>query len=171
MNIVLAPAEPSLAEWWFEDRLDPETRRYNPLAPSSVESLRERLSKASSNLTDYEKSDSFFWIVKSGEEIVGHVTLQNINRMMRTAEIGYGVTRMARGRGVGTRQVRLLAEIVFSLTPIRKLIALVHEQNTPSRKLLENVGFRQEGVLREHYLVNGVATNEVIYGLLKGEII
>src|SRR4051812_47127616 len=107
MEIEFGPAELSLADWWFEDRKDPETRKYNPLAPSTVDSLRERLSKASSDLSDYEKADSFFWIVKEGGSVVGHVTMQNINRMMRTAEIGYGVTLTARGRGIGAKEVRL----------------------------------------------------------------
>jgi ribosomal-protein-alanine N-acetyltransferase len=43
----------------------------------------------------------------------------------------------------------------------------VHEENLPSRKLLENVGFHQEGILREHYLVNGKPANEIIFGLLR----
>jgi [ribosomal protein S5]-alanine N-acetyltransferase len=171
MEILIDSADPSLATWWFEERKDPETRRYNPLAPSSVESLRERLSKASSDLAEYERADSFLWIIRSGKEPIGHVSLQNINRMMRTAEIGYGVTQSARGRGIGARVVRLVAQNVFAQTPIRKLIAFVHEQNLPSCKLLEKVGFRQEGLLRQHYIVNGVAANEAIYGLLKEELI
>jgi ribosomal-protein-alanine N-acetyltransferase len=171
MNIILAPAETGTATWWYSDRQDPETQKYNPLAPSSIDSLKERLSRASSSLTDFNQADSFFWVAKSDSEVVGHVTMQNINRMMLTAEIGYGVSRHARGRGVGTFEVRLLVRSAFEQTPLRKLIAFVHEDNQPSRRLLEKVGFHQEGLLREHYLVNGLPTNEVIYGLLKGEVI
>ncbi len=167
MNIVLAPADPALAEWWYEDRKDHDTRRFNPLAPSTIESLRERLLKASSDLAEFEKADSFFWSIRCGSEVAGHVTLHNINKMMCTAEIGYGISVNARKRGVGTMAVRLLAKNVFTLTPIRKLIAIVHEDNAASRKVLEKAGFKQEGLLREHFVINGEIANEAIYGLLR----
>lgn len=171
MSITFAPSDPALAEWWFQDRQEAETLRFNPLAPSTVESLKERLSKASSDLGLFDTSDSYFWFVKEDDRIVGHVTMQNINRMMLTAEIGYGISSSFRGRGLATLAVHKLAKEAFSRTSLRKLIAFVHEGNVPSRKALEKVGFRQEGVLREHYLVNGVPTDEVIYGLLRSDLI
>jgi ribosomal-protein-alanine N-acetyltransferase len=171
MTIELLPPDPSVAEWWYRDRQDPDAIQYNPLAPATVESLRERLAKSSSDLANLDKADAFFWVAKRGDEIVGHVTMQNINRSMLTAEIGYGVSRQVRGQGIGTLEVRLLAQNVFSQTRLRKLIAFVHEDNLASRKLLENVGFREEGLLREHYLVNGKPANEVIYGLLKSDLV
>lgn len=168
-EITFSPADPKLAEWWFNDRQESETVRFNPLSPSTIETLQERLSKASSDLTLFETSESYFWFVKKAEEIVGHVTMQNINRMMLTAEIGYGISPQFRGRGFAGFAIRKLASDVFSKTPIRKLIAFVHEENISSRKALENAGFHLEGVLREHYLVNGLPTNEIIYGLLRSE--
>ena len=89
---------------------------------------------------------------------------------MGTAEIGYGVSASARGQGIGVQAVRVISKRIFAQTPLRKLIAFVHEDNAPSRKLLERVGFQGEGLLREHYLVNGIPSNEVIYGLLRDEI-
>lgn len=171
MIIDLMSVTTELAEWWNRMRQDSETVRYNPLAPSTIESLRERLTHASSNLEDYETADSYFWAVRFCNDLVGHVTLQNINRMMLTAEIGYGISSLARGKGIGTEAVQQVARNVFEFTPIRKLIAFVHEDNAASKKLLEKVGFRQEGLLREHFIVNGKTANEVIYGLLKRDFL
>ena len=75
---------------------------------------------------------------------------------MLTAEVGYGVDAKAWGQGVGT-------------AAIRKLIAFVHEDNIASRRLLEKAGFVQEGLLREHYLVNGIPADEAVYGLLRSD--
>jgi ribosomal-protein-alanine N-acetyltransferase len=167
MDVTLAPADPALAEWWYEARQEAETLKYNPLAPSTIDSLRDRILRASSNFRDFDKADSYFWVIKFSGEIAGHVTVQNINRMMLTAEIGYGVIANFRGKGIGSRAIRQLAQKAFTESPVRKLIAFVHEDNLPSRKLLENVGFHQEGILREHYLVNGNPANEIIFGLLR----
>jgi [ribosomal protein S5]-alanine N-acetyltransferase len=170
MKISLAPADPNLAEWWLESRQEAETVKFNPLAPSTVEQLRERLSKSCSDLAIFDKAESFFWAINVDDEIVGHLTMQNINRMMLTAEIGYGVSTHARGRGIATLAIQTLAKNVFSQTPLRKLIAFVHEDNLPSRNALAKVGFKQEGLLREHYLVNGKVANEAIYGLLRSDL-
>jgi catechol 2,3-dioxygenase-like lactoylglutathione lyase family enzyme len=52
---------------------------------------------------------------------------------------------------------------------LRRLVAYVAEGNIASRRILEKVGFIQEGICREHYLINGIPTNEVLYGLLRSD--
>ena len=63
-----------------------------------------------------------------------------------------------------------MTQRTFSESPLRKLIAYVHEDNAASRKVLEKAGYEAEGLLREHYLINGMPVNEVIYGVLRREI-
>ena len=86
---------------------------------------------------------------------------------MLTAEIGYGIASEARGNGYATEAVRQVTRRAFAESPLRRIIAYVHEANTASTKVLENAGYIAEGLLREHYLINGVPTNEVIYGILR----
>jgi [ribosomal protein S5]-alanine N-acetyltransferase len=112
---------------------------------------------------------NFQWLVRCDGELVGNVSLQGINRSMLTGEIGYGVAATARGRGISTSAIKELTKRIFAQTPLRKLIAYVHEDNAPSRKALARVGYREEGLLREHYLINGKPVNEIIYGILKHE--
>jgi ribosomal-protein-alanine N-acetyltransferase len=64
-----------------------------------------------------------------------------------------------------------MTEDAFRQTPLRKLIAYVHEENTASTRVLEKAGYTREGLLREHYLVNGLPANEIIYGILRQEVI
>jgi len=58
---------------------------------------------------------------------------------------------------------------VFAETTLRKLIAMVHDQNQASCRVLEKLGFQEEGLLREHYVISGEARDEVLYGLLRRE--
>ena len=67
--------------------------------------------------------------------------------------------------------LRLVTRRALNETPLRKLIAYVHEDNVASRRVLEKVGYRAEGLLREHYVTNGMAVNEVIYGMLRREVV
>lgn len=89
---------------------------------------------------------------------------------MLTAEIAYGIAPEARGNGYATEAVRLVTQRAFTESPLRRLIAYVHEGNLASRRVLEKAGYTLEGVLREHYIVNGVPVNEIFYGILRREI-
>ena len=169
MEIKFLAADPALAEFFYEHRQDPENKRFNPLLPSTLESLRERLSKASSDWNEFETAESFLWFLELDSKLIGIASVQNINRMMMTAEIGYGISTEVRGQGLATKAVHSLTKQAFEQTPLRKLIAFVHEDNKPSRKLLEKIGYINEGTLREHYLINGEPANEVIYGILRRE--
>lgn len=85
MKIILIAANPDIAELFYEYRQDPETKKYNPLAVADIEALRTRLSNSSSDLSEIEKAETFFWFVQSEGKICGNVTISNINRMMQTA--------------------------------------------------------------------------------------
>lgn len=170
-QITFGPPDASLAAMMHEWRQDPIMKKYNPLAPSTVENLRDRLGKSSGDLGEFEKADAFFWFIQLSGEFVGNISCQNINRQMLTAEIGYNVISSARSKGIATQALRAITQRLFSETSLRKLIAYVHEDNLPSIKVLKNSGYQQEGLLREHYLVNGQPANEIIFGLLKKEAV
>lgn len=136
----------------------------------NLSELEARLTDACSDWKLYEVKDSFFWFISDGKEVVGTASLQNINRMMLTAEIGYGVFADYRERGIATQIVHKLTTDTFQNSNLRKLIAFVHEQNIASRSVLEKSGYIKEGLLREHYLVNTLPVNEVIYGILRKDI-
>lgn len=48
---------------------------------------------------------------------------------------------------------------------LNKLYAQTGAFNAPSIRLLERVGFRQEGVLRQHHELNGVLWDDAIFSL------
>jgi [ribosomal protein S5]-alanine N-acetyltransferase len=171
MSIALVPYRRDFLETLFAWRNEPVMRRYNPVEELALESLHASCSTARSDFVHFKDAEMFFWFIKSQEQLVGNISVRNINRRMQTAEIGYGIAAEARGNGYATAAVRLVTQRTFSESPLRKLVAYVHEDNLPSRKVLENVGYKSEGLLREHYLVNGMPVNEIIYGILRREAI
>jgi len=144
--------------------------RHNPLKPQDLEQCRKRIMAEGHDLKSAARRESYRWFARLDGKIVGSASLSGISEMMKTAEIGYGLDEAWHGRGLGTRMVRMLVEKVFAETDLRKLVAFVHDKNIPSRRLLEKLGFKKEGFLREHYLINGRPENEVLYGLLRGEL-
>lgn len=168
-SIELVAGTPEYADVSFQWRSEAATLRYNPLAATNLEQFRERVAKGCSDLSDLTAASEFQFFVRVDGEVVGAVTLKNISQMMMYGEIGYTIAEKAQGRGIGTAAVHAFVDKIFRETKIRRLFAYVAEENMASRKLLEKIGFVQEGVCREHYVINGVATNEVYYGLLRKE--
>ena len=86
------------------------------------------------------------------------------------AELGYVVAAWARGRGVGTRALRLIARYGFDVLQLERLEALVQPGNEVSQALAARVGFQREGLLRAHSLVRGERKDRVMMSLLRGEL-
>jgi GNAT superfamily N-acetyltransferase len=60
-------------------------------------------------------------------------------------EIGYGLAAPSRGDGLGTRAVDTMLRWLASRPDVDSVIADVAVGNTPSRKLLERLGFTASG--------------------------
>jgi RimJ/RimL family protein N-acetyltransferase len=92
---------------------------------------------------------SIDWIAVGDEDdLLASVALMGIDRRAYTAEIGYWVARDARGRGVATRAVRLVAEWAASELGLTTLEIVVHEDNAPSHAVARAAGFAETGERR-----------------------
>lgn len=65
--------------------------------------------------------------------------------------------------------VEKVLEFGFKKMQLNRIEALIDENNTPSKKLLDYFGFSREGNLRGHYLVDGIFEDSVLYSLLRSE--
>jgi ribosomal-protein-alanine N-acetyltransferase len=154
---------------FIEWRNQPLSVRHNPLDTMTRNEIAKMLESEGSDLADLKEHQTYRWFIEHDRDVVGNVTLKNISHSMGYAEIGYGVAEKHHRRGIATAAVRLMVEKVFSETRLRKLVAFVHDKNQPSRRVLEKLGFQAEGLLREHYLINGKAADEILYSVLKHE--
>lgn len=169
VNIELVQSQPEYAELWDKWRREPDSLRHNPLVLTDIANLRQRMQACCSDLSNLSVAKEFQFFVRWNDQLVGVVNLNNVNLMMMTAELGYGIGQEFQGKGLGTEAIRCFVDKVFNETKLRKLYAFVADANIASRRLLERVGFAQEGHCREHFIVNGSATNEVLYGVLRTE--
>lgn len=167
--IKLIETNPKYVELWHAWRAEPNTLKFSPIAVTSLEKLKERMALMSSDLSNLKGAEEFQFFIQCDEKLVGTVSLKNISHMMMYGEIGYDVGQEFQNKGIGTQAVSQFVATIFSKTAIRRLFAYVAEDNLPSRKLLEKVGFQQEGICREHFIINGKPTNEILYGMLRSD--
>jgi RimJ/RimL family protein N-acetyltransferase len=118
-----------------------------------------------------EGTVSNFAITEGGGPL-GSVGVRWVEPEQGVAEIGYWVAAEARGRGLCTRAVRLVSRWAIADCGAERLQLRADEQNLASRKVAENAGFTQEGVLRSSRYNRrlGRRVDFVMYSLLRGEL-
>jgi [ribosomal protein S5]-alanine N-acetyltransferase len=158
-----------VARAFIEWRNQPLSIQHNPLKTMTRAEIAKMLLSEGSDLADLNKYETYRWFVELNQDVVGNVSLKNISHSMGYAEIGYGIAESHHGQGIATEAVRLLVAKVFNEAALRKLMAFVHDKNQSSRRVLEKLRFRQEGLLREHYLINGKPVDEILYSILRQE--
>ena len=167
MHIDLVPFSPEYLPLFFRWRQQASTRRHNPLDVLDLAALHASL--AAEPTAPAPDVPGCRWFVRADGAVVGSVSYKNVNTTMGYAEIAYGFCETVHGRGIGTAAVRQMVDRVFAETTLRRLVAYVHDTNAASCRLLERLGFTREGLLREHFVIQGEPANEVAYGLLRRE--
>lgn len=109
--------------------------------------------------------------IKKNKRHIGNITLHLIDWRNRNAEIGILIgNRKFRGKGYATEAIRLVAEHAFAKLNLRKLYAGMIKGNEASKRVFEKAGFKIEGILREHFYLNGKYLDCYRLGLLKTEL-
>jgi RimJ/RimL family protein N-acetyltransferase len=83
------------------------------------------------------------------------------------ATVGCWVAAGERGRGVGTRALRLVADWTFATTGVIRLDAFIMVGNVASERMTERAGFTREGILRAWDLLRGEPVDCVAYARLR----
>ena len=99
--------------------------------------------------------------------LAGQVTVDNIVRgALRSGYLGYWIDRSAAGRGMASLAVALVADHAFAQVGLHRLQADIRPENRPSQRLVERLGFRQEGLLRRYLDIDGDWRDHLSYALL-----
>ena len=110
-----------------------------------------------------------FAIVEDGE-LAGAVNLSGIVRgVFENAYLGYWVDGARAGRGLATTAVRLALDHAFGAAGLHRVQAAVIPRNAASVRVLEKVGFREEGVALRYLRIAGVWEDHRLYALTREE--
>lgn len=121
---------------------DPEVVQYEPYC---VFSLEESKSEAIRRARDGE-----FWAVclRDGGKLIGNLYLGK--QEYGTYELGYVFNKKYQGQGFVTESAGALLDHAFSCLRARRIIALCNPDNAKSWRVLERLGMRREGHLKQN---------------------
>lgn len=118
------------------------------------------------NQTNKTRFDCVFTI---NDEIVGMGGLSNISSLDSNASLYIYLSPQYWGCGNGTTALKLLCEYGFKNLKLNKIYLYTFANNIRANKLYEKIGFKLEGILREHTMHNGKLNDRYMFGLLKNE--
>lgn len=84
-------------------------------------------------------------------------------------EIGYVVTKEARGRGVAQRCLRLVTDWALDGLGLARVELHIDPENAASLRVAERCGYIREGMLRSLHFKGDERGDVVIYSLLPGD--
>jgi RimJ/RimL family protein N-acetyltransferase len=113
-----------------------------------------------------------FALAEPGDQgvVLGGCLLEHVRPGQGCAGVGYWLAPGARGRGVATHAVRVLAGWAFAELALARLEVTCGPDNEASQRVAERCGFAREGLLRSHVPFKGARRDSVIYSLLPGEL-
>lgn len=105
----------------------------------------------------------------SGNRLIGTVGLNNIDMRLDRAEIGYELNRAWWGKGIMTEVVPSALFHAFHVLGLDRLTALIQPGNHASISLVEKLGFRSGGLLRNYIKVAGESRDVLSYRLMSSD--
>ena len=103
---------------------------------------------------------------RDSDVVLGGVSLNNVSPARGRAAVGYWLAPEARGRGVATRAVRLLAGWAFDSLGVARLELTCGPDNHASQRVAARCGFTREALLRAHMPFKGGRRDTIVFGLL-----
>ena len=111
-----------------------------------------------------------FMIRRSDNALLGAITLDNIRRgPAQAGTTGYWIGQPYARNGYMKEAIEAVVHYAFRTLDLSRIEAGCLPENTPSRRLLEQCGYKYEGVAQSYLQINGRWRNHVLYANLRND--
>jgi ribosomal-protein-alanine N-acetyltransferase len=168
-RLILKKLTPEIYKDLFENYSDTAIKEY--FGFTTDEELNAEKENYAKGIATFNRSFINFAITeKETGNVIGFCGFHTWYPKHLRAEIGYSLNDdIHKRKGYMTETLDAVLRYGFGIAKLHRVEALIAEENEASLKLLQKFGFQYEGRLREHYNVNGVMEDSILYSLLKHE--
>jgi len=163
-------------------RLTPLERTYLPKTPEwlndpevighSTRSEQVSLAEQQISYENFSRMETMkvYAIETVDGEHIGNGMLRHIDFHDRKAELSFFIgEKELWGKGYGTETLSLLLKLAFEGLNLNRVYGKVSVYNKEAQKIIEKIGFRKEGILRQDSFKNGMYIDFFVYSLLADE--
>jgi len=105
-----------------------------------------------------------------GDRLVGEITLSSIQRgPFQNGFIGYWVDQAVAGQGLAPEAVVAVLQFAFADLRLHRIEIAIVPRNAPSRRVVEKLALRQEGIAVRFLEIDGVWEDHVRYAVTAEE--
>jgi ribosomal-protein-alanine N-acetyltransferase len=157
--------------FWLRNFSDPavvELTAYEP--PADLEAAKAELIQYAAR--PFEQGTGIRWGIslRPGPDLIGTLGYhQWVKEGGNHARVGYELTAEHRRRGIMTEAMQAILAYGFESMKLNRVEALIDPRNVASIGLVEDLGFRRDGVLRENTAFRGRFFDDAVYSLLARE--
>ena len=176
-RLVLRPLDVRDFEAWREVRrhnVDWLTRwepRRIPGGADVVENRDAYAARCSARAREWQLGTGYgFGIFTMGGALVGEINLSSVQRgPFQNAYVGYWIDERNAGQGYTPEAVVVAARYAFEDLGLHRLQIAIIPRNGASRRVVEKLRLREEGVALRYLEINGVWEDHVRYALTSEE--
>jgi len=88
----------------------------------------------------------------------------------RSVPVGYWVASEVAGRGVMPTALALLVDHCFQTLGLHRVEANIRPENAASRRVVEKLGFREEGLHRRYLFIDGAWCDHLMYAVTAEDV-
>lgn len=175
-RLVLRPLRPSDFDAWREvrHRCAGWLSKWEPLPPSGApDPSRDPAAftaRCNARERDRQLGTGFAYSLWSGHDFVGEINVNNVIRgAFQSGHVGYWIDEAHAGRGFIPEGLVAVFGFVFDRVGLHRLQISIIPRNASSRRVVEKLGIRDEGIARGYLQIAGNWEDHVRYAITAEE--
>lgn len=149
----------------FEYCNDPVSSRYSDWQPHEDVTVTKQFIKGL--LSAVGHGEYFMWCIelKENGKVIGSVSLTDIDRHYKIAELGYGIQKAYWGNGYATEAAEALLEYLFCTVGVQRVFVRIVTENLSSVRLAVRLNMECDGLLRKGVCIDGNSHDVYVYAI------
>jgi ribosomal-protein-alanine N-acetyltransferase len=141
-----------------------------PGTPDPVEDRQAFTARCGARQREIQLGSGYGFGIFVDGAFAGEINLNSIHRgAFQSAYIGYWIDEAVAGHGYMPESVVLVLRFGFEQLGLHRLQIAIIPRNTASRRVVEKLGLREEGVAQRYLEINGVWEDHVRYAMTSEE--
>jgi len=138
----------------------------NPETPLYRSGLGPYIAMARAMRREARRGQALPWVITYNGRFAGQLTVGNIIwGSARSGSVGYWIDQEFAGRGVIPTALAMAMDHCFGVVGLHRVEATIRPENRASRRVVEKLGFHEEGIRRRSLHVDGAWRDHICYAL------
>ncbi len=143
----------------------------NPETPLYRSSVGPYVAMARTMRREARQGLALPWVVMYDGAFVGQLTVGSILwGSARSGQVGYWIDEAVAGKGIIPTALAMAIDHCFFVVGLHRVEASIRPENVASRRVVEKLGFREEGLRRKYLHIDGAWRDHLCYALTAEDV-